>query len=91
MSDSTTERNLSDTARAICRYLDAHPRAADSLDGILRWWLTRQRVSDSESEVQTALNELVASGQISHRRLPDGTVVYQRQTTLARNDGTSAL
>lgn len=78
MVDSANHNGLTEVALAIHRYIDAHPNAADSIDGILRWWLTRQLVSDSASAVQTALDQLEARGLISHTRLADGRLVYQR-------------
>ncbi len=78
MKETSDDRGLSDIAWAIRRYLDAHPNAADSMDGIMRWWLTRQRYADTASNVQEALDQLEAHGLISRTHLSDGKVVYQR-------------
>ena len=80
MSDSADDDGLSEVARAIWRYLDTRPHAADSLDGVVRWWLARQRYADSASAVQAALDELEARGLVAHRRLFDGRIVYERRT-----------
>ena len=93
MSDSEDDANdngLSEVALAIRRYIGAHPNAADTLDGILHWWLTRQRYADSAHEVRLALNELEGRGLISHIRLADGKIVYQREAQCSKkNDAPS--
>jgi len=39
-----------------------HPTAADSLDGILDWWLPRQRYETARLAIQHALDDLVRLG-----------------------------
>jgi len=53
-SDPTSEISLK-----ILRYLDQNPNAADTLDGILEWWLPKQSLYEQEKIVQRALNSLV--------------------------------
>lgn len=53
-------------ADAIKCYLDAHPNAADSVEGIAHWWLTRQRFEDATEVVEEALERLVAKGEITN-------------------------
>jgi hypothetical protein len=65
-------------ANIIERYLNDHPRAADTPEGIRDWWVARQRYIDSVTEVQNALDYLVASGRLSRCTLADGTTVYAR-------------
>jgi hypothetical protein len=74
MSESDTD--ILAIADEIRRYLSAHPNAADSRDGVLRWWLTRQRIEESADAVQRALDHLVELGLIRVERLADGTVVF---------------
>ena len=61
-------------ADRIERYCAEHPGAADSAEGVQRWWLSGCNVL--VEEVQAALDELVARGSLSRRVLGDGTVVY---------------
>jgi len=63
-------------AREVAAYLATHPDAADTVDGISRWWLTRMRVEKATADVQRALEVLVAQRVVVERRLPDGRVVY---------------
>src|SRR5262245_8306078 len=65
-------------AGEIRRYLDAHPDAADTVDGVLQWWLSRASASASHETVEHALDVLVAAGEIVRRSHADGTVIYTR-------------
>lgn len=60
----------------ILRYLSAHPQAADTVDGIVMWWLPRQRYEEAVDRVQRALDDLVARGLVDRITLVDGTVLY---------------
>lgn len=62
-------------AAEIERYLAAHPHAADSVDGVLHWWLRRQRYEESMTKIQRALELLVQRGAVTKRVL-GGQVVY---------------
>lgn len=63
-------------ASQIDRYLKSHPNAADSAEGILRWWLARQRYEESIQKVEQALALLLRQGAVSKRTLVDGKVLY---------------
>ncbi|MEO8136737.1 MAG: hypothetical protein ABI831_22530 [Betaproteobacteria bacterium] len=63
---------------SLLAYLTAHPDAADSIEGIRRWWLpshTHARTPDMEA----ALERLVRMGELTPRQLPDGGVLYARR------------
>jgi predicted metal-dependent HD superfamily phosphohydrolase len=63
--------------RAILRYLAEHPRAADTTDGIQRWWL-RGEVQDATHEsIVTVIDHLVRSGYLERHALPSGGAVYR--------------
>jgi hypothetical protein len=66
-------------ADAIQRYLDLNPDAADSAEGIRRWWLPPALAEESPGTVEEALDRLVAAGVISRRPLPDGRVLYAKR------------
>jgi len=65
---------------AVLGYLHAHPNAADTLDGITRWWLPTQRYVNALSRIDTVLQRLVDQGALRLRRLPDGSVLYSLDT-----------
>jgi len=70
------ESGLTSPSAEILRYLRAHPQAADTVDGIVLWWLPRQRYEEAVDRVQHALDDLVARGLVGRIRLVDGTVLY---------------
>ena len=49
-------------AKLIEKYLQSHPDAMDSFDGIMSWWITQQKLDESEESVSFALNILVEKG-----------------------------
>jgi Fe2+ or Zn2+ uptake regulation protein len=70
------EPGLARLSEEILRYLRTHPQAADTVDGIVGWWLPRQRHDEAVDRVQDALDKLVASGLLEKITLVDGTVLY---------------
>jgi hypothetical protein len=60
----------------IRRYLRAHPLATDTERGICEWWLHEGRESYSLAAVRTAIQRLVAAGELVRTVLPDGQSTY---------------
>jgi hypothetical protein len=69
---------VNNIADEIARYLQDHPEAADSLDGIRQWWLPRLRLQEASAQIEEALQELLDRGVIGRQVMPDGTVLYRR-------------
>jgi hypothetical protein len=74
--------------KAILKYLETHPHAADTLEGIVNWWLPLQRHQDALEEIEKILEELVEDGQVVKKILPDKKVIYACAT--GRTAGTTA-
>jgi hypothetical protein len=68
-----------DVADEVLEYLHRHPAAIDTLDGIVNWWLPRQRYETARARIQQALDRLVAQGLVESKMLADGTTVYCRR------------
>jgi uncharacterized protein YbaP (TraB family) len=66
------------TIARIRRYLDEHPNAADTLEGIARWWLAGDEGYVWLDTVERAMERLSADGIAVRRTLADGTVIYER-------------
>lgn len=62
--------------RALLAYLRGHPRAADTIDGIVEWWLPLQRFATARECVERALDKLAANGTLRRESLHDGRVLY---------------
>lgn len=76
----TQDEQLEKVADEIIRYLQQHQFAADTLEGISHWWITRQRIEEDKQRVHAALEYLVERRQLHCRQLPDGSVLYSGAT-----------
>ena len=77
----------SEIKRSILTYLHCHPQAADTLRGIVSWWLPQQRYESDCQRIECALDALVAQGKLRRVQLPDGEVLYaalDKRTTSRR-------
>ncbi len=68
-------------AQEVDDYLRSYPDAADSIEGIVNWWLLRQRHEQTRELVQQALEHLVAQGLVNKIATPGGEVIYARCTS----------
>jgi Fe2+ or Zn2+ uptake regulation protein len=66
-----------DLRREVIEYLRAHPEAADTVDGILDWWIPSQRNENAKNEIQLVLHELVQQGLIEEVVLGNGNRLYR--------------
>lgn len=71
------EDRLAEVGDAILRYLDSHPRAADTSEGIARWWVPPGYPADPDT-VLSALARLESQGLVRRRINADRHVVYSR-------------
>lgn len=63
---------------ALRSYLGRYPDAADSLEGISRWWLPESLRGTPIERLRAVLDELVDAGEMCSSTLPDGTRLYAR-------------
>lgn len=63
----------------ILLYLQNNPNAADSLEGIVTWWLPQMYESVDAASVEQVLEQLIAEGRVKKLSLIDGTYLYSRQ------------
>ena len=59
---SMSKAQTSQIAHEILGYLVKHPRAQDTFEGILDWWLLEEKIERRRAEVRMALAELVTDG-----------------------------
>lgn len=69
---------ITSVADTVKRYFAAHPNAADSVEGITRWWLARQRFEETTEVVEQALEYLAAEGEIAKTVTREGKILYSR-------------
>lgn len=60
------------------RYFVACPNAADTVEGILAWWLPHALAHVTPAELTDALERLVAAGRLQRSLMPNGRVVYSK-------------
>lgn len=77
VNHSPRKDQISDAAQEILAYLIKHPRAQDTLEGIVQWWLLEQEIQYWIAKAQAALAELVARGLALERRGADGQTRYR--------------
>ena len=74
--------------REIQSYLDGHPDAADTLEGVVQWWIVHERFLRGIGNVGKALGRLVADGEVECIAGPDGRRLYRagpRRRTVDRD------
>jgi Fe2+ or Zn2+ uptake regulation protein len=72
-SDSTKP----DPRLEVLAYLSAHPSAADTLEGIVQWWLPIQRYETAKDTIQRALDDLVEQGIVDYMETRDGRRIFR--------------
>jgi hypothetical protein len=75
------EHEIERIAEEIQLYLFNHPNAADTLGGIARWWLTRQRYEEATSLVKKALDNLFARGLVAQSTSANDQHIYSKGET----------
>jgi hypothetical protein len=70
-------RQIRQASAAILRYLDEHPLAADSINGVLSFWVGARAQGGSLAVVKPALELLTTMGRITQETLPGGEVLYR--------------
>jgi hypothetical protein len=73
---STAGESGMEIERSVLAYLHSHPQAADTLRGIVNWWLPRQRYESGCLRIEHVLDRLVTEGLLHCDELPDGEVLY---------------
>jgi hypothetical protein len=69
---------VAEVADVINRYLTSRPNATETVEGVAKWWLVRQRYQDSMDLVQRALELLVKYGDVEKVSVAGGKVMYRK-------------
>jgi len=75
------DKNAKLLVNEILGYLEFHPNAADTLEGITRWWVTKLLYQRSKSQVNEALKILVESNEIDCISNSNNQILYRKHRT----------
>jgi hypothetical protein len=72
---SSQQEKIETVANDIREYFIHNPNAGDTVDGIVTWWIARQRLKNAKNVVQQALEYLVNTGEL-HKQVFAGREIY---------------
>lgn len=76
MKEKGPSEGLMAAAREILSYLVEHPDAKDTIEGIMKWWLSKGNTEREKDEIQEAIDFLVAKGWLVMREIADSKKIY---------------
>lgn len=76
MTSSNRSNDECFVAREILMYLQDHPRAQDTEEGIAHWWLLEREIVRNLKTVRSALRSLVSEGYLEERPSRDSCPRY---------------
>ena len=85
--ESHSEQTLPKFAKEILRYLADHPGAADTVQGILQWWLHQIWAEEGTREAQIALDLLVKKGWLTETEIPSPKIYRINEARLSEVNG----
>ena len=71
------ELKTQDAAHKILRYLMDNPKAKDTLEGIVEWWLLQQNIKQSITLIRGAVDKLIQKGFLVETQGTGRTTYYQ--------------
>jgi hypothetical protein len=77
----TDNADIRALAKAIQAYLKVHPKAADTLDGVVAWWLCPRHAKPGRREVSMALELLINEGWVEKNSPAGGEPIYFRESS----------
>lgn len=87
MLEGSAESRAQRAGQAIEAYLARWPQAADTEEGIARWWLPRMGVDLPLFDVRAALERLVQLRVMTRTHLPEGSVIFRAAAQPPAPDG----
>lgn len=77
MGSKTTDPTTKLVEHDVLSYLLEHPKADDTVEGIVEWWLLKQEVQRRMAMVKEVLKELVHKGFVVETPRKDGRLHYR--------------
>ena len=72
------DKNAMRVADDIQKYLQYHPNAADTLEGITKWWVSQICVEEAVEVIAKALEILERQGKVTKTVMVGGKEIYSR-------------
>ena len=69
--------DVAEVVETVLGYLVDKPDAEDTIDGIVEWWLMRQRIKYETGRVRAAMAELVSRGFVLERESAGSQMRYR--------------
>lgn len=70
--------DISELHDVIVDYLQNNPNAADSLEGIINYWLPQTYQKIDKARVEQVLEQLIDEGQVRKVILADGSILFRQ-------------
>lgn len=67
-------------------YLEKNPDAADTAEGILKFWMQRENAEITSTKVSSTLEKLVKKGRLQAFKSADGTLYYKLKKDWAETE-----
>ena len=77
MKQSLLQNDEFKIGNEILAYLVDHPKAQDTLEGIVEWWLLERAIKFQTARVREALSDLVARGLILEKKRTNSKTHYR--------------
>ena len=91
MSGETHSDPVETIARDILNYLEQHPQAEDSLEGIAHWWLLEHYLIQHIPLVEAALDYLIDKGFLIKLQTPGSPVRYRFDPSMMKPNANHGL
>ena len=60
----------------VFQYISEQHDACDTIEGVVTWWIYKQRLKIGRDTIQRALDALVADGKLRTHTMPGGRTLY---------------
>ena len=76
MPDDSVHRQADLATSLLSAHLRSHDKAADTIEGVARWWLGTECEAIAPEALRIALCRLVKAGALQRRELPSGDTLW---------------
>ena len=77
MGEAQTSEKTYSLTYQVLSYLIENPKAEDTLEGVLHWWLLQERIGYEMKRVKQALEELAVRNFVTEVNGPENRIFYR--------------